>query len=130
MRAAHRGHSGPAFPGAPRRPLSSALLLPGAPVNEAPLGQGYEPQPFFDEMFEAPDAVRPHYRLLFDELRRLAPAGFQERRREADVQFLYQGITFTVYSASEGTERIFPFDLLPRVIPPAEWQRLERGLIQ
>src|SRR5205085_4074862 len=47
-----------------------------------------------------------------------------------DIQFLYQGITFTVYSAQEGIERIFPFDLIPRIIPQAEWSVLERGLTQ
>jgi uncharacterized circularly permuted ATP-grasp superfamily protein len=90
----------------------------------------YDPGRFFDEMFEAPGEVRAHYRPLHDELRGLNPAGFDERRREADIQFLYQGITFTVYSQSEGTERIFPFDLVPRVVPRREWEWLERGLVQ
>jgi uncharacterized circularly permuted ATP-grasp superfamily protein len=90
----------------------------------------YDPGPFFDEMFEAPGEVRAHYRALHDELRGLNPAGFDERRREADIQFLYQGITFTVYSQAEGTERIFPFDLVPRVVPRREWEWLERGLVQ
>jgi uncharacterized circularly permuted ATP-grasp superfamily protein len=91
---------------------------------------GYDPRPFFDEMFEAESAARPHYGPLLEELRRLSPAAFQQRRRDADIQFLYQGITFTVYSQSEGTERIFPFDLVPRIIPAAEWETLERGLTQ
>jgi uncharacterized circularly permuted ATP-grasp superfamily protein len=94
------------------------------------LSGGYEPQRFFDEMFEAPGAVRSHYQPLRDELLKLSRDVFEQRRREADVQFLYQGITFTVYSQAEGTERIFPFDLIPRVIPQGEWDTLERGLVQ
>jgi uncharacterized circularly permuted ATP-grasp superfamily protein len=81
-------------------------------------------------MFAAPQEVRPHYRALYEQLSRLSPSEFEARRRAADVAFLYQGITFTVYSESAGIERIFPFDLVPRVIPRPEWDRLERGLVQ
>ena len=85
---------------------------------------------FFDEMFEAPGVPREHYRALFEQLSRLDGPSFSERRQAADVAFLLQGITFTVYSQQEGIERIFPFDLIPRVIPSGEWERLERGLTQ
>ena len=54
----------------------------------------------------------------------------RQRQIEADKAFLTQGITFTVYGDDEGTERIFPFDLLPRIITAAEWRTLERGLTQ
>ncbi len=57
-----------------------------------------------------------------DEIRR--------RKHSADLAFLNQGITFTVYGREEGTERIFPYDLLPRLITSAEWNRIERGLTQ
>jgi len=92
--------------------------------------RGYDPQAFFDEMFERGASARPHYAPLFEELSRLSHGAFQQRRKDADIQFLYQGITFTVYSQEEGTERIFPFDLVPRIIPAPEWERLERGLAQ
>jgi uncharacterized circularly permuted ATP-grasp superfamily protein len=49
---------------------------------------------------------------------------------EADKAFLQQGITFTVYGDNQGTERIFPFDLVPRIITAPEWRTLERGLTQ
>jgi uncharacterized circularly permuted ATP-grasp superfamily protein len=101
----------------------------GAP-SPTVLGRSYDPRPFFDEMFSAPGEPRPHYRPLFEQLARLSPAEFEERRRTADVAFLYQGITFTVYSETQGIERIFPFDLVPRVIARDEWDRLERGLAQ
>ena len=61
-------------------------------------------------------------RLPADEIRR--------RKHSADLAFLNQGITFTVYGRDEGTERIFPYDLLPRLITSAEWNRIERGLTQ
>ena len=54
----------------------------------------------------------------------------RRRKRSADLSFLTQGITFTVYGDDEGTERIFPYDLLPRIITGSEWERIESGLIQ
>jgi uncharacterized circularly permuted ATP-grasp superfamily protein len=93
--------------------------------------EGYDPGPFFDEMFEAPGKPRPHYRILFEQLSRLTVDEFDERREAVDASFLHQGIGFTVYAQpDEGIERIFPFDLIPRVIPNGEWRLLERGLIQ
>ncbi len=85
---------------------------------------------FFDEMLVAPGEPRPHYKYLHDQLSGLTPELMDERRKAADAMFLYQGITFTVYSQQEGVERIFPFDLIPRVIPHAEWDKLSAGLEQ
>jgi uncharacterized circularly permuted ATP-grasp superfamily protein len=90
----------------------------------------YDSGPFFDEMFQAGGEVRPHYRRLNDRLATLAEPEFERRRAAVDLAFLRRGVTFTVYNDSEGTERIFPFDLIPRVIPAAEWDRIEAGLIQ
>jgi uncharacterized circularly permuted ATP-grasp superfamily protein len=90
----------------------------------------YTDDGFFDEMFDAPGQPRPHYARLYERLRELSRAEFDERIRLADIAFLYQGITFTVYGGQEGIERIFPFDLAPRIIPQAEWQLLDRGLRQ
>ncbi len=87
------------------------------------------PDQFFDEMFVGSEP-RAHYKALFDHLRDLTRETFEERRRAADIQFLYQGITFTVYNEQEGIERIFPFDLIPRIITNTEWHMLERGLTQ
>lgn len=92
--------------------------------------QKYSPGDFFDEMFEPGGAVRPHYQTLHHYLCRLEPGALEERRRAADQAFLHQGITFTVYDGAEGLERIFPFDVIPRIIPAAEWAVIERGLIQ
>ena len=81
-------------------------------------------------MFSAPGTPRPHYQKVMDGLGSLALSEFEERRERADLAFLLQGITFTVYSDGRGTERLFPFDLMPRIIPRPEWDRLEAGLSQ
>jgi uncharacterized circularly permuted ATP-grasp superfamily protein len=90
----------------------------------------YQLSAFYDEMFSAPDVPRPHYAKIFEKLGGMMPGQFEERRQHADLSFLLQGITFTVYSDGRGTERLFPFDLIPRIIPNSEWQRIDRGLAQ
>jgi len=91
----------------------------------------YDVSDFFDEMFLPSREPRPHYQQLHERLLEMTAEAFNERRGYADVSFLYQGITFTVYGQkTEGIERIFPFDLIPRIIPDAEWSHLERGLVQ
>ena len=70
-------------------------------------------------MFAAPGGAGPTSGGLYEQLSRLSPE-FEARRHAADVAFLYQGSTFTVYSESEGIERSFPFDLVPGVIPRRE----------
>src|SRR5476651_863665 len=90
----------------------------------------YQPGDFFDEMFVSEGKVRPHYAALFERFQNLDKEEFEARRSAVDAAFLRQGITFTVYSDEQGTERIFPFDLMPRIIPNAEWIKIEAGLIQ
>ncbi len=91
----------------------------------------YELGGFFDEMFSAPHQPHSHYQTLYGQLSDLNPQSFDERRRAADASFLYQGITFTVYGDNDdGIERIFPFDLIPRIIPHREWAVIEKGLVQ
>ena len=90
----------------------------------------YDPENFFDEMFVAKGAVRPHYQPLLERFKSLDREEFDQRRSAVDAAFLRQGITFTVYSDEQGTERIFPFDLMPRVIPAKEWATIEAGLTQ
>src|SRR5476651_2379637 len=90
----------------------------------------YQPGDFFDEMFVSEGKVRPHYAALFERFQNLDREEFDQRRSAVDAAFLRQGITFTVYSDEQGTERIFPFDLMPRIIPAAEWSKIEAGLTQ
>ncbi|MBZ0302752.1 MAG: circularly permuted type 2 ATP-grasp protein, partial [Anaerolineae bacterium] len=90
----------------------------------------YELGSAYDEMFE--DYLRPRaqYDALYRRLTELTPDELQQRQRAADLSFLNQGITFTVYGDDKGTERIFPYDLLPRIIKGQEWAIIERGLSQ
>ncbi len=90
----------------------------------------YEMGASYDEMFSAPGVPRPHYQGLFKTLQGLAPEELRRTQQAADLTFLHEGITFTVYNNSEGTERIFPNDLVPRIIPEHEWNKIERGLTQ
>jgi uncharacterized circularly permuted ATP-grasp superfamily protein len=91
---------------------------------------GYDTGSFYDEMFSSPAQPRSPYAKVFQRLATMAPEQFEERRKLADLSFLIQGITFTVYSDGRGTERLFPFDLIPRIIPNSEWRRIDRGLTQ
>jgi uncharacterized circularly permuted ATP-grasp superfamily protein len=95
-----------------------------APFTEYELASAY------DEMFRAPGRPRSHYRQLYSRLLNQPSGELRRSKQEADQSFFNQGITFTVYGRSEGTERIFPHDLLPRIIPSAEWEVIERGLKQ
>jgi len=91
---------------------------------------GYRRHAGRDEMFAPDGAVTPGYR---DYHRRVAgwdAATYIHRQEIADLDTLNSGITFTVYGDEAGTERIFPFSLVPRIITPSEWAHLERGLVQ
>ncbi len=90
----------------------------------------YELDSAYDEMFDLANKPRPHYRALHDRLTGMPEDVWRVRQEQADLMFLNQGITFTVYSSNEGTEKIFPYDLLPRIITALEWNELERGLEQ
>jgi len=92
--------------------------------------RSYELNTAYDEMFESAGATRGHYQALMDALIDMPAEEFRRRKQAADVSFLHQGITFTVYGRDEGTERIFPHDLLPRIVTAQEWQVIERGLTQ
>jgi uncharacterized circularly permuted ATP-grasp superfamily protein len=94
------------------------------------LFSGYGLDAAYDEMFEGAGRPHAHCRPLFEDLRAATAAELGQRQVEADRAFLTQGITFTVYGDDQGTERIFPFDLLPRIITAAEWSTIERGLTQ
>jgi uncharacterized circularly permuted ATP-grasp superfamily protein len=84
----------------------------------------------FDEMFAHDGSPRLAYRSLYDHVLTLPAEELRRRQQAADLSFLHQGITFTVYGRDEGTERIFPYDLMPRIITGGEWDTIERGLVQ
>lgn len=90
----------------------------------------YEKHHFFDEMVTEDGAIRSHYQALADYLQTKSFRQLQDRQSYINKILLDLGITFNVYSDSEGTERIFPFDLIPRIISNSEWSFLEKGLKQ
>jgi len=90
----------------------------------------YDPGEFFDEMFVRAGAPRPGARALTQLINSLPDGEIERRQRAAERALLAMGITFNVYGDNEGTERIFPFDLIPRIVAAAEWQTIEKGLKQ
>src|SRR5713226_5955832 len=90
----------------------------------------YQTQGFQDEMFDAAGVVRPEARLLLDTIESLEDGQLLQCQRAAEGLLLQMGITFNVYGDSSGTERIFPFDLIPRIVRAEEWEWIERGLKQ
>jgi uncharacterized circularly permuted ATP-grasp superfamily protein len=90
----------------------------------------YDTQGFYDEMFEPDGRPRPHARLLLETVESLSDGQLLRYKRAAERMLLEMGITFNVYGDTAGTERIFPFDLIPRIVPAGEWDRIERGLKQ
>ncbi len=105
-------------------PVQSADRPMPAPFSE------YEIDAAYDEMFRAKGRPRPHYKHLYTHLLNLPSEELYRCKKEADLSFFNQGITFTVYGRAEGTEQIFPHDLLPRIITSSEWATIERGLTQ
>jgi len=83
-----------------------------------------------NEMYADDAAVRPHYLPYAEWLAATPPERISEKRAEADTLFRRAGITFAVYGDETGTERLIPFDIVPRIIPTTEWEHLQRGLRQ
>ncbi len=113
-------------------PLYSGFLMPRTPssqFDQAAL-KNYLLDHAYDEMFQSEVDLHEHYEPLLEHFSSLPTEELQRRKQAADLSFLNQGITFTVYGRDEGTEQIFPYDLLPRIITSAEWSTIERGLTQ
>lgn len=92
--------------------------------------KSYDPKPFFDELIAAPGKPRAAARTLADYLASLDDAEIRERKRAAELAIVEMGISFTVYSEGENIDRAWPFDIIPRVIPRKEWERVQAGLEQ
>src|SRR5262245_47552782 len=97
---------------------------------QGPLFEGYKPLAGPDEMVGVEGLPREAYQAFADRLAGWTQADYLERQARADLALRNSGITFTVYADQAGTERIFPFSLIPRIIAPAEWAQIEAGLIQ
>jgi uncharacterized circularly permuted ATP-grasp superfamily protein len=90
----------------------------------------YDPGDFYDELFEAKNRPRPEAALLIERINSLSIEELQQRQQAAQSALFKLGVTFNVYSDNQGTERILPFDIIPRTLSIQEWERLERGLKQ
>lgn len=96
-----------------------------------PLFENYETEAFFDEAFDREsNTCRASYAETAAFFEGMTPERMQASLRSLERAFLKQGVTFTVYSDGQGTERIFPFDPFPRIIPADEWATIDAGLRQ
>jgi uncharacterized circularly permuted ATP-grasp superfamily protein len=95
------------------------------------LAEGYRPlSGAYDELFAGDGSYRPAFEHALARLTRRTPEDFARKVSLAERALLNQGVTFSVFKDAEGTEKIFPFCLLPRLIAGEDWERLERGLVQ
>jgi len=99
-------------------------------VAFANLDANYEVNGLYDEMLAASGRPRPPYGRLYEGLMGLGPVELQRRWMLAMEMFRNHGITFAVYPDTQGTEKVFPFDVIPRLIEASTWERLEAGLKQ
>jgi uncharacterized circularly permuted ATP-grasp superfamily protein len=90
----------------------------------------YKTEPFFDEMLNPSGLPREHYAAFHEMLQQFSDDELKEKHETAQLSFLRQGITFTVYNDNVGTERTMPFDFIPIIVPPKEWSKIEKGMIQ
>ncbi|MDD2466445.1 MAG: circularly permuted type 2 ATP-grasp protein [Desulfobulbus sp.] len=90
----------------------------------------YDPGDFYDELIESGGKPRPGVQLLVDKIDSLPPGDLAMRQKAAEALLLKMGITFNVYGREEGTEKIFPFDIIPRIVPAEDWLQIESGLKQ
>jgi uncharacterized circularly permuted ATP-grasp superfamily protein len=91
---------------------------------------GYRTEGFHDEVFLDDGTPRPEAQLLVERIEGLPEGELARRHAAAERALLRMGITFTVYDKEASTERIFPFDIIPRIVSAGEWDRLDRGLRQ
>ena len=90
----------------------------------------YDPGDFFDELIDTDGRPRPGARLLVEKIESLPEGNLALRQKAAEALLLKMGITFNVYGREEGTEKIFPFDIIPRIVSADDWQQIESGLRQ
>src|SRR5712671_1052171 len=91
---------------------------------------GYDTGGFYDEMFEPDGSPRTSSRLLFERISSVGDAELRRYQQAAEQALFRMGITFNVYGDEAGTEKIFPFDIIPRIVAAEEWTQIDRGLRQ
>ena len=92
--------------------------------------ESYDPEDYYDELMTAQGTPRPGAQLLVDKIESLPPGELALRQKAAETLLFKMGITFNVYGREEGTEKIFPFDIIPRIVSADDWQQIESGLKQ
>ena len=90
----------------------------------------YKTEGFYDELFNKENKPRSFATSLINRINSMPKEDIFRRQKEAEAAFMNLGITFTVYGEKEGREKIFPFDIIPRLVDNQEWSVLERGLKQ
>src|SRR5262245_60654473 len=90
----------------------------------------YQTDGFYDEMFDPSGTPRPRAEALAKRLSALSDGELVRRQKAADLTLLNMGITFAVYGHAAGTEKVWPFDIVPRIVDGAEFSMIERGLKQ
>ncbi len=90
----------------------------------------YDTEGFYDELIDAGGQPRPGSRLLIEKIESLPPGDLAIRQKAAEAMLLKMGITFNVYGRDEGTEKIMPFDIIPRIVSAEDWRQIESGLKQ
>ncbi len=90
----------------------------------------YDPGEFYDELFESVGRPRPGARILIDKFERLTQDELRLKQQAAELALLNMGITFNVYGDAAGVEKIFPFDIVPRILERPDWEFIETGLRQ
>jgi uncharacterized circularly permuted ATP-grasp superfamily protein len=121
-----------------RAPRAADRTAPDLAIVQAALAKPGQPGPFagydlgkpYDEMFDRDGKPRPAWAGMCSRLSQASPETLRDMQATIDRTFLTQGVTFTVYGHEDATEKIIPTDVLPRIIPGAEWDRLERGFKQ
>lgn len=92
--------------------------------------KSYDPGDFYDELFEGVGVPREGTRILIDRLHSFPSEEILRRQKAAEAALFNMGVTFTVYSDESGIEKIFPFDIIPRIIESEDWKHIEAGLKQ
>ena len=92
--------------------------------------KSYDPEGFYDELFESRGKPRPGTKILINRLKSFSKGEILRRQKAAEAALFNMGVTFTVYSDESGIEKIFPFDILPRIVEPVDWELIEKGLKQ
>jgi len=90
----------------------------------------YETENFYDELIQSPGVPRPGAKILVERIESLKDGDILSRQRAAEAAMYNMGVTFTVYGSEEGTEKIFPFDIIPRIVEAKDWSYIKSGLKQ